>query len=79
MVLPVSCSLLIQLFPAMCLDYVPGVSSSVYLESVLPHVFYRLLNIMSMSSCVPLLESLMFVELKELIFEVSPRLLVPYP
>ncbi len=26
-VLPVSCSLLVQLVPALCLDYVPGVSS----------------------------------------------------
>ncbi len=53
--------------------------SSVYLESVLPHVSCYLLNVMFMSSCVPLLESLMIVELKEHIFEVSPHLLVPYP
>ncbi len=26
-VIPVSCSLLVQLVPAVCLDYVPGVSS----------------------------------------------------
>ncbi len=31
MVLPVSCSLLVQLVPAVCLDYVPGVSSKFYL------------------------------------------------
>ncbi len=31
MVLPVSQSLLVQLVPAVCLDYVPGVSSQFYL------------------------------------------------
>ncbi len=39
MVLPVSQSLLVQSVSALCLDYVPGVSSYVSLyKSVLPHV-----------------------------------------
>ncbi len=44
MVLPVSQSLLVQSVSALCLDYVPGVSSYVSLyKSVLPHVTCGLL------------------------------------
>ncbi len=51
MVLPVSQSLLVQSLSALCLDYVPGVSSYVSLyKSVLPHVTCGLLL---MSACKP--------------------------
>ncbi len=51
MVLPVSQSLLVQSVSALCLDYVPGVSSYVSLyKSVLPHVTCGLLLMSCVSS-----------------------------
>ncbi len=51
MVLPVSQSLLVQSVSAVCLDYVPGVSSYVSLyKSVLPHVTCGLLLMSDVSN-----------------------------
>ncbi len=81
MVLPVSQSLLVQSVSALCLDYVPGVSSYVSLyRSVLPHVTCGLLL---MSACKPVWMSLpVFLCLLRLSFIKypvchNPRLLVP--
>ncbi len=81
MVLPVSQSLLVQSVSALCLDYVPGVSSYVSLyKSVLPHVTCGLLL---MSACKPVS---MFVPVFLCLLRLSfikypvcynPRLLVP--
>ncbi len=45
MVLPVSCSLWVQLVPALCPDYVPGVSSFVSLFIVCSATCFRLVNV----------------------------------
>ncbi len=82
-----SCLHFVSLVPAVCLllvSLVPSVShlplvSSVYVLCILPLVSCPLLNIMCDVSCVPLLDSLVIVELKKLYLKYlcAPSFLTP--